>query len=141
MKRMGSVLVIDDDQAVRKVVERILELQGFEVLTAGDGRAGLTAARRQRPDVIILDIVMPNMDGFEVFGHLQRSAHTASIPVLMLTGDGRFDPRRFDGYDVGPAAFLTKPIGVSELTGLVQCLVPALPERRDVPPAAPFLAR
>ena len=125
MECMGRVLIIDDDQAVRKVVGRILERQGFEVLTAEDGRTGLTAARRQRPDVIILDIVMPRMDGFEVFGHLQRAAHTASIPVLMLTGDGRFDPGRFAEFDIGPTAFLTKPIAVSELTELVTCLVPA----------------
>ena len=141
MERMGRVLVIDDDQAVRKVVERILDRQGFEVLTAGDGRTGLTMARRQRPDVIILDIVMPKMDGFEVFAHLQRYAHTASIPVLMLTGDGRFDPMRFACYDAGPAAFLTKPIGVSELTSLVRCLVPTPPDRPDVPSAVPLPAQ
>ena len=82
---MIRVLVIDDDPGIRVVLQRNLEHASFEVITAEDGPSGLTAARDQVPDVIVLDLLLPYADGFEVLRQLARDAATSALPVIVLT--------------------------------------------------------
>ena len=136
MHSKARILVIDDDPSLVLIVERVLQTKGFEVLTAFNGLEGLQKAREEKPDLIILDIIMPRMDGYEVCRRLQNDPATAAIPVLMLTVKGRTggriaDARRFDtrvqdrarGFDVGATEFLSKPITAKELVKRVKALL------------------
>ena len=80
------VLVVDDERGIRDLLGDILGNAGFEVLQAASGSAGLQQAWREDPDVIVLDLIMPNMDGFEVLTQLRRSPSTQDVPVVLLTG-------------------------------------------------------
>lgn len=82
---MTRVLVIDDDPGVRLVLQKNLEHAGFEVLIAEDGPRGLEAARLRAPDIIVLDLMMPHVDGFEVLRDLRLHATTSTLPVIVLT--------------------------------------------------------
>ncbi|MBV8304733.1 MAG: response regulator, partial [Acidimicrobiia bacterium] len=85
MSTEGRVLVIDDEDDIRELCRVNLEFEGFQVLDASDGPAGLAAAARHHPDVIFLDLMMPEMDGWDVLRHLKEDDATAQIPVVMLT--------------------------------------------------------
>ncbi len=80
-----KVLVVDDNEEILRVIRAILELQGFAVRTARDGVSALTAVEQQLPDVIVLDVMMPEMDGRGVLARLKANSRTASIPVVLLT--------------------------------------------------------
>ncbi len=133
MEHKACILVIDDRERTVRVVQRLLEKAGYEVLTALDGVSGLVKARGEKPDLIILDIMMPGMNGYEVCRRLQRNQVTARIPVLMLTGKGRLDydgsgfrkrvGEQVDAYDAGAMEFLTKPIRGKELVKRVKGLL------------------
>jgi len=130
---MGSkarILVVDDRERTVRAVQRILQKEGFEVLTALDGVTGLQKAQQEKPDLIILDVAMPGMDGYEVCRHLKADQGTAGIPVVMLTGKGRIDygglgfAQRFreqlEGFESGAVEFLTKPIRSKDLVSQVK---------------------
>jgi two-component system, OmpR family, alkaline phosphatase synthesis response regulator PhoP len=111
---MTRVLVIDDDPGVRVVLQRNLEHASFEVLTAEDGPTGLTAAREQAPDIVVLDLLLPYADGFEVLQKLANDASTAALPVIVLTaltGPEVKDKCREAGAD----HVMTKPFDPSAL--------------------------
>ena len=113
---MGTVLVIDDDPAMRTLMERILGREGFHVVTAPDGPTGLELARRENPRVITLDLLMPGMDGWEVLGALKAQEDLAHIPVVMLT---ILDEKRI-GFALGAAEYLTKPIERDRLVSVLR---------------------
>jgi len=96
---MKRILIIDDEDDVREVAQMSLETSGeFEVLTARSGPEGLPMARAEQPDVILLDVMMPGMDGPTVFRHLQSDPRTAHIPVILFTAKTQAaDRRHFDG--------------------------------------------
>ena len=81
----GKILIIDDDKLSRASIGDLMRSKGFMVVVAEDGKKGLAVAEKEKPDVIILDVMMPSMDGFEVCQHLKRDAGLASIPVIILT--------------------------------------------------------
>jgi signal transduction histidine kinase/CheY-like chemotaxis protein len=85
-ERAATVLVVDDDQAALELMDAVLQPAGFEVLLASRGAEGIAMARRRRPDVIVLDLLMPDLDGFQVVAALKRDLETAGIPVIVLTG-------------------------------------------------------
>ncbi len=101
-----TVLVIDDDPAVRELVTRSLAKEGFRVVTAADGASGLELARRRQPDVITLDVMMPGMDGWAVLNELKADSALADIPVIMMT---IVDDRNM-GFALGASEYFTKPI-------------------------------
>jgi CheY-like chemotaxis protein len=103
---VGVVLVIDDEAAVRDLMQRFLSREGFRVVTAGGGEEGLRRAREFRPDAITLDVMMPGMDGWAVLSALKADPDVAGIPVIMLT---IVDDKNL-GYALGAADYLTKPI-------------------------------
>jgi len=109
------VLVVDDDETVSDVVRRYLEREGYEVDTAADGPSGLEQALASPPDLMVLDLMLPGLDGVEVCRRL-RQAH--SLPVIMLTARGDIDDR-IAGLEVGADDYVTKPFSPRELTARV----------------------
>jgi DNA-binding response OmpR family regulator len=104
----GRVLVVDDEDDIRELCRVNLEFEGFEVIDAPNGLAGLEQAARERPDVIFLDLMMPGMDGWEVLRHLKEDDATADIPVVMLTArTGEEDQMR--GWQEGILEYVSKP--------------------------------
>ena len=112
----GTVLVIDDDPAARNIVARTLSKDGFRVLEAAGGEAGLALARAEHPDVITLDVLMPSMDGWGVLAALKSDPALAAIPVVMLT----ITDEPTLGFSLGAAEYLTKPIERARLREVLQ---------------------
>ena len=114
-----KVLVVDDEQSLRDTLEYNLKKQGYQVYSVADGKAALTQAREWKPDVIILDIMLPGMDGFEVCRAVRKEMTT---PILMLTArDDEID--RVVGLEVGADDYLTKPFSMRELIARVKALL------------------
>ncbi|MBN2137465.1 MAG: response regulator [Sedimentisphaerales bacterium] len=110
----SKVLVIEDEEHIRTVIEYNLKQQGFEVYRAGDGVVGLELARRVLPDVILLDWMMPEMDGLEILTELKYDNATAQIPVLMLTARGT--PSDIEkALELGANGYITKPFDPTSL--------------------------
>jgi two-component system response regulator MprA len=120
------VLVVDDDPPLRRMLERSLAAEGFEVTVAGDGGAALVAAERSAPDVIVLDVAMPVLDGLAVCRRLR--AKGLPTPILMLTARDAV-PDRVAGLQAGADDYLIKPFAVQELVARLR----ALTRRRDHP--------
>lgn len=136
MDSQVRILVVDDNRSLVRVTQRLLLREGYQVLTAFDGLEGLQKAREYRPDLIILDVVMPKMDGYEVCQRLREDADTADIPVLMLTVRGDIDDPSLDeegmglrvaersgAFDAGALDFLTKPVTAQELLARIKPLL------------------
>ena len=105
----ARILVVDDIDANVRLLQAKLQAEYYEVLTAGDGASALVLAREERPDLVLLDVMMPGMDGFEVCRRLKEDPHTSHIPVVLVTAlDGRSD--RITGLESGADEFLNKPI-------------------------------
>lgn len=117
-----TILVIDDEPELVKLLDYNLSKAGYLVLSAKDGEAGLAAARRHAPDAIILDIMMPGLDGWEVCKRLRQDPATAAMPLLMLTAKGE-ESDRVLGLELGADDYLTKPFGVRELVARVKALL------------------
>ena len=104
----GRVLVIDDEDDIRELCRVNLEFEGFQVVDAANGREGLDAAAREQPDVIFLDLMMPEMDGWDVLRRLKEDDATAQIPVVLLTArTGEDDQMR--GWQEGILEYVSKP--------------------------------
>lgn len=118
----ARALVVDDDQLLLRLVELNLAKIGVKVYTAPSGREALRLAAAEKPDVILLDIMMPGMDGYEVLRQLKASGETRDIPVIMLTAKtGKED--RDKCMEMGVEAYLTKPFKLEELRETVKKLV------------------
>ena len=119
---MSRVLVIDDEAPIRLLCRVNLEAEGMTVLEARDGASGLEVARRERPDVILLDVMMPRLDGWRVAEELLEDPGTRDIPVVFLTA--RADLRdRARGMDLGGIDYITKPFNPVELAPVVRDLL------------------
>ena len=122
---MTRVLVIDDEAPIRLLCRVNLEAEGMQVSEAGDGPGGLNLARAQRPDVILLDVMMPGLDGWRVAEMLLDDPVTSDIPIVFLTA--RADVRdRARGIDLGGLEYITKPFNPVELATLVRSVLAAL---------------
>ena len=108
----ATVLVVDDDDNVREVLKRYLTRAGHRVIDAGDGASGLNAVRRERPDLVILDLMMPGMDGLDVCTAIRR---TSDVPVIMLTALGS-ESDRVVGLEHGADDYVVKPFSPREVT-------------------------
>jgi DNA-binding response OmpR family regulator len=123
------VLVIDDEAPIRLLCRVNLEAEGMGVLEAADGTTGLDIARAERPDAVLLDVMMPGLDGWSVAERLLADEGTAAIPIIFLTA--RADLRdRARGIDVGGLEYITKPFNPVELSPLIRDVVDAV-ERGD----------
>lgn len=111
---MARILVADDEPNIVISLEYLLRRAGHEVVVAHDGRQALDAAARERPDLILLDVMMPLKTGFEVCQHLRATTAFLHVPIIMLTARGR-DTDRAKGLALGADAYLTKPFSTREL--------------------------
>jgi DNA-binding response OmpR family regulator len=116
---MTRVLVIDDEAPIRLLCRVNLEAEQMEVLEAADGPTGLEQARAERPDVILLDVMMPGLDGWQVAEQLLDDESTRSIPIVFLTARAEFRDRA-RGLDLGGIDYVTKPFNPLELAPLVE---------------------
>jgi DNA-binding response OmpR family regulator len=117
-----KVLVVDDDPETINFLKLILDRQGYQTLTAINGVQALETAHAERPDVIILDVLMPGLDGFEVAKSLRRHPDTATIPILMFTAKTQVSDK-LAGYDAGVDIYLTKPVHPVELQANIKALL------------------
>ena len=117
-----KILLVEDEPSIVKVVKRRLELQGYEVFTAPDGAEGLEAARRERPDLIISDIMMPKMDGYTMIKALRADPATARLPIIILTAKPKMqDLFFFEG--VRDMDYIVKPFQTDEMLQKVEQLL------------------
>ena len=119
---MARVLVVDDEAPIRLLCRVNLEAEGMEVLEAPDGPAGLDRAREEKPDIVLLDVMMPGLDGWRVAEHLLEDARTNEIPIIFLTARAEFRDRA-RGLDIGGVDYVTKPFNPLELAPLVDQLL------------------
>lgn len=122
MTRQHRILVVDDDDETLRLIEFILQRKGFDVRCEPDGAKAIIRAHSETPDLIILDVMMPNPDGFEVARALRSSPATASVPILFFTAMGAFTDK-LAGFHAGGNDYLTKPIHPAELVARVNNLV------------------
>lgn len=129
MKR--RVLVVDDDALTLEILRTILDLEDFAVRTAGDGEAALAAVAEEQPDVLVLDVMMPGLTGFEVASRLRSDPDTGDLPIILLTARDGDDDRRL-GLECGADAYLTKPFSPLKLIETIRSIdraaAPAAPE-------------
>jgi len=116
------VLVIDDEAPIRLLCRVNLEAEGMDVLEAADGRTGLDLARDQQPDVVLLDVMMPGLDGWRVAEELLEDDRTRGIPIIFLTARAEFRDRA-RGLDIGGVDYVTKPFNPLDLAQLVRGLL------------------
>ena len=128
------ILIVDDDADTLRLVGLMLQRQGYQIIAASNGSQGLTKAFEERPDLILLDVMMPDMDGYEVTRRLRKNPATASIPILMFTAKTQLDDK-VAGFEVGADDYLTKPTHPTELQSHVKALLarstPKLPEEME----------
>jgi DNA-binding response OmpR family regulator len=116
------VLIVDDEPNIVISLEFLLKRAGLTVLVARDGEAGLTAIRESKPDLVVLDVMMPKLDGFAVLEAVRADPLLQAIPVLMLTAKGR-EAEQKKGLALGADAYMTKPFSTHELVAKVQELL------------------
>ena len=117
-----KVLVIDDEAPIRLLCRVNLEAEGMEVLEAADGPSGLDEARERAPDVVLLDVMMPGLDGWRVAEQLLEDDRTSEIPIIFLTARAEFRDRA-RGLDIGGIDYVTKPFNPLDLAPLVRRLL------------------
>ena len=116
------ILVVDDEQDIVRLVGLRLKANGYEVLSANDGQQGLETAQKEKPDLIILDVMMPKMDGYKVCGLLKKDSRFAKTPIIMFTAKAQ-DKDKDLGREVGADAYLTKPFDPPVLIAKVKELL------------------
>jgi len=117
-----KVLVIEDEPEMRRNILTILRLEKYEVLGAENGRVGIEMARREKPDLIVCDVMMPEMDGYQVLERLRADAATVMIPFIFLTAKGEKNDVR-GGMNLGADDYLTKPVTKADLLRAIQARV------------------
>ncbi len=119
---MPKVLVIDDDPVILELLRVNLEIEGFGVVTAGDGREGFARAVSEHPDLVLSDIMMPRMDGLELVAQLKRDARTKSLPIILLSAKAQ-NAEVQQGLEAGADDYVTKPFDPLELIDRVNAVL------------------
>ncbi len=119
---MAKVLIIDDSPTETQLLTKIMETNGYEVVAAENGETGVEVARKTQPDVILMDVVMPGMNGFQATRQLSRDKQTSHIPVVIITTKDQ-ETDRIWGMRQGAKDFLTKPVQESKLLSTVRGLI------------------
>jgi twitching motility two-component system response regulator PilH len=127
---MARILIVDDSPSQLLGIQRIVEKLGHQSLTAEDGAAGVEVAKRELPDMVLMDVVMPNLNGFQATRTLSREATTRHIPVILVTTKDQ-DTDRMWGLRQGAKAYLTKPFSEDELAEVIERIFSTL----EVPPS------
>jgi DNA-binding response OmpR family regulator len=119
LSKNASVLVVDDDIRMLRMMKRIMELEGFHTIAASSGEASLKLFEKESPDLVLLDIMMPDMDGYSV---CQRIREFSKIPIIMVTAKGN-DKEKVEGLDIGADDYITKPFSTNELAARVRAVL------------------
>ncbi len=119
---MNKILVVDDDIAINELIKVNLELHGYKVLQAFDGTSGFATAKQELPDLVILDVMMPEVDGFTVAQRIRQNDSTRETPILMLTALSQLNDK-VKGFDIGVDDYLVKPFEMDELFVRVRALL------------------
>lgn len=119
-----KILIVEDDSSVLRATSYILEKEGYEVLTAVDGLEGLRSAKEENPDLLILDVMLPGIDGFEICHSLRAESQTAQLPILMFSAKGQ-EADKATGLKVGADEYLTKPVERTVLLSKIEALLAA----------------
>jgi DNA-binding response OmpR family regulator len=117
-----KILIVDDDVDTLRLVGLMLQRQGYQIVAASSGHQALNMATTEKPDLIILDVMMPDLDGYEVTRQLRGSPATASIPIIMFTAKSQVDDK-VTGFEVGADDYLTKPTQPRELFAHVKAVL------------------
>lgn len=120
------VLVVDDEEMTRKLLRLMLERDGFVIVEAEDGLEALEIIKHEMPDIIIMDVMMPNMDGFSACQALRSKPETAEIPIILLSARAQAEAIRA-GLSAGANRYMTKPISKPELVQTIRDLLPDVP--------------
>jgi len=134
--RQARILVVDDNRSIVRIIEGVLQHDGYQVTAAFDGLEAVEKARESKPHLIILDILMPRLDGYQVCRALQQHPETSHIPILLLSVTGQLDDpdlddtaraarlqERMDGFEAGASDFLSKPVKAKELEERIKMLL------------------
>ena len=121
---MPKILLIEDNEMNRDMLSRRLVMRGFDVVVAIDGSSGAAAATGEQPDLILMDVSLPDMDGFEVTRQLRAQPGTATIPVIALTAHS-MDTDRLHAMEAGCQDYDTKPVDLARLLAKINALLPA----------------
>ena len=115
----GKVLVVDDEEYIQHILNFSFGAEGYEVITAADGEEAVTIAKSEKPDIIVLDIMMPKMDGYEACKQIKADPQTQNIPVILLTAKGREVDRKL-GAEAGADDYVVKPFSPGRLIERVE---------------------
>jgi len=121
---MALVLVVDDSPTEQHVFCKALELRGYDTVVASDGEEAITTAEQVQPEVIVMDVVMPGMNGFQATRKLSRNPSTAAIPIVIVSGKGQ-ETDRIWGLRQGAAQYLVKPVNENDLMAAVEAALGA----------------
>ncbi len=127
-----KILIVDDDLDTLRLVGLMLQRQGYQISAATNGEQGIAKAIEEKPDLVLLDVMMPDMDGYEVTRRLRKNPTTESIPILMFTAKTQLDDK-VTGFEVGVDDYLTKPTHPSELQAHVKSLLARAGKKEDQP--------
>ncbi|MGN0017415.1 MAG: response regulator transcription factor [Candidatus Gastranaerophilaceae bacterium] len=119
---MAKILVVDDDIAINELIKVNLKLSGYEVIQAFDGVEGFALAKQELPNLVVLDVMMPNVDGYTVAQRIRQCENTKNMPILMLTALGTIDDKG-KGFDIGIDDYLVKPFDIEELKMRVKAIL------------------
>ena len=129
----GSVLVVDDDPFIARLLEIELRAAGYDVRVAGDGERALELAREDCPELVLADVMMPNMDGFELTRQLRQDSRTSAVSVIMLTARG-LSADKLEGFSVGADDYIVKPFDTPELLARIRVVLRRAKEMRQQSP-------
>ena len=127
-----TILIVEDEKDIVKMLEYNLKKEGFKTLSARDGEDALDLAVRQRPDLVILDLMLPGIDGLEVCKNLKGDTKTASIPVIMLTAKSQ-ESDKIVGLELGADDYMTKPFSPRELIARIKAVLRRVKEKDKLP--------
>ena len=130
----GKILVVDDEIYIVHILDFSLGMEGYEVITALDGEQALEKLKTEKPDLIVLDIMMPKLDGYEVCKAIKSSPETRHIPVILLSAKGRNVDQKL-GFDVGADDYITKPFSPRKLVERINQLLGQAVTERPTPSA------
>jgi len=120
--KKGKILVVDDENYILHILDFSLGAEGYEVITAEDGEEAVRKCRDEKPDLVVLDVMMPKMDGFEACRTIKRDPETADTPVILLSAKSR-DIDQKQGYEAGADDYITKPFSPGRLVDRVHGLL------------------
>lgn len=127
---MAKILIVDDEQDIVELISYNLEKEGFKTVKAYDGEAAFRLVKTQKPDLVILDLMLPQMNGLDVCRTIRRNSETASLPIIMLTAKGD-EVDKIIGLEIGADDYVTKPFSIKELIARVRTILRRLHDNNN----------